>query len=151
MRRNLNGLPIRPNTSWHYIDRFWGNRRTTHLRRTDNNDVDFLDIKITSTDSTIYRKGTHTAQYSHLLNFTPWCRESAWLRARIYHAHEICSDSSLYLRTNCELLLNLHHGMIIFVAWWTSWSTHLLPKPMTMTLITTKMNQPSHKLDTISV
>ena len=43
----------------------------------------------------IYHKSTHTGQYVHLSSFTSWCRKTAWLRALIYHAHKICSDSSL--------------------------------------------------------
>ena len=61
----------------------------------DNNDVHFLDIKITSTGTTIHRKSTHTGQYVYLSSFTPWCRKIAWLRALVYRAHKICSDSSL--------------------------------------------------------
>ena len=67
----------------------------THEEFTDNNDVHFLDIKITSTGTTIYRKSTHTGQYIHLSSFTPWCRKTAWLRALVHRAHKICSNIDL--------------------------------------------------------
>jgi hypothetical protein len=67
----------------------------THEEFTDNNDIHFLDIKISSSGTSIYRKSTHTGQYVHLSSFTPWCRKTAWLRSLVYRAHKICSNSVL--------------------------------------------------------
>ena len=67
----------------------------THEESTNNNDVHFLDIKITPAGTTIYRKSTHTGQYVHLSSFTPWCRKVAWLRSLVYHGHKICSNHEL--------------------------------------------------------
>ena len=48
-----------------------------------DNNVHFLDLKINSSDITIFRKSTHTGQYTHLSSFTPWSRKTAWIRALI--------------------------------------------------------------------
>ena len=73
----------------------------THEEFTDNNDNHFLDIKISSSGRSIYRKSTHTGQYVHLSSFTQWCRKTAWLRSLIYRAHKICSNSVL-LKTELQ-------------------------------------------------
>ena len=49
----------------------------------DNNDH-FLDIKITCDGTTIFRKSTHTGQYSHISNARPWSRKTAWIRHKKY-------------------------------------------------------------------
>ena len=67
----------------------------THEEFVDNNDVHFLDIKITSSGTTIFRKCTHTGQYIHLSSFTPWSRKTAWIRSLIHRAHKICSNTTL--------------------------------------------------------
>ena len=59
-----------------------------------DNDVHFLDIKITSDGTTIFRKSTHTGQYSHISSFTLWSQKTAWIRALINRAHKICSSGS---------------------------------------------------------
>ena len=51
-----------------------------------DNDVHFLHIKITSDCTRIFRKQTHTGQYSHIPSFSPWLRKTAWIRALILHA-----------------------------------------------------------------
>ena len=38
---------------------------------TDDQDVHFLDIKITPNGTSVYGKSTHTGQYVHLSSFTP--------------------------------------------------------------------------------
>jgi hypothetical protein len=42
-----------------------------------DNNVQFLDLKINTSDITIFRKMTHTGQYTHLSSFTPWSRKTA--------------------------------------------------------------------------
>ena len=73
----------------------------THEEFTDNNNIHFLDIKISSSGTSIYRKSTHTGQYVHLSSFTPWCRKTAWPRSLVYRAHKICSNSVL-LKTELQ-------------------------------------------------
>ncbi len=56
------------------------------------NDIHFLDIQIHPTGTTVYRKSTHTGQYTHISSFTPWSRKVAWIRALVTRAHKICSN-----------------------------------------------------------
>ena len=52
------------------------------------------DVENTS-DITIYRKSTHTGQYTHLSSFTPWSRKTAWIRALVNRAYRICNNHQL--------------------------------------------------------
>ena len=65
------------------------------LEEFPDNKVYFLDLKINTSDITIYRKPTHTGQYTHLSSFTPWSRKTAWIRALVNRAYEICSNHQL--------------------------------------------------------
>ena len=60
---------------------------------TDDQDIHFLDIKITP--KIFYRKSTHTGQYVHLSSFTRLYRKTAWLRALIHRAYKLCSNSEI--------------------------------------------------------
>ncbi len=60
-----------------------------------DNNVHFLDLKINSRDITIFRKSTHTGQYTHLSSFVPWSRKTAWIRALINRAYKICNNDQL--------------------------------------------------------
>jgi hypothetical protein len=51
----------------------------------------FAVCRITS----VYRKPTHTGQYSHISSFTPWSRKIAWIRALVNRAYKICSNATL--------------------------------------------------------
>ena len=62
------------------------------LEEFPDNKVYFLDLKINTSDITIYRKPTHTGQYTHLSSFTPWSRKTAWIRALVNRAYKICSN-----------------------------------------------------------
>ena len=53
------------------VNRYYPQIQFTQEEYVDNNDVHFLDIKITSSCTTIFRKCTHTGQYIHLSCFTP--------------------------------------------------------------------------------
>ena len=55
----------------------------------------FLDIQILPNGTTVYRKQTHTGQYQHFSDYTPWSRKIAWIRALIHRAHKICSNDEL--------------------------------------------------------
>ena len=67
----------------------------------DHNNVHFLDIKLDPQGITVYRKSTHTGQYSHYSSFTPWSRKTAWIRALVQRATKICSARQLL---NLEIL-----------------------------------------------
>ena len=70
----------------------------THEQFVDNNEdveVHFLDIKLTSNGTSIFRKSTHTGQYIHLSSFTPWSYTIAWIRSLVHRAYKICSNESL--------------------------------------------------------
>ena len=81
----------------------------THEEFTDNNDIHFLDINISSSGTSSFRKSTHTGQYVHLSSFIPWCRGTVWLRALVHRVHKICSNS-LLLKTELQ---NIAH----FASW----------------------------------
>ena len=91
----------------------------------DNNDVHFFDIKINSLGTTIYRKSTHTGQYSHYSSFTPW------LRALVQRAQKICSTHNL--------LNNEIQKIKDFASWngFPRWSVNKIIK-----IFTTKPNEP---------
>ena len=55
----------------------------------------FLDLQINTSDITIYRKPTHTGQYTHFSSFTPWSHKTAWIRALVNRAYQICSNQYL--------------------------------------------------------
>lgn len=67
----------------------------THEQFVDNNKVHFLDIKLTSNGTSIFRKSTHTGQYIHLSSFTPWSYKIAWIRSLVHRTYKICSNESL--------------------------------------------------------
>ena len=67
----------------------------THEEFIDNNDheVHFLDIKLTSDGTSVFRKKTHTGQF--IYSFTPWSYKIAWVRSLVNRAYKICSNDSL--------------------------------------------------------
>ena len=67
----------------------------THEQFVDNNEVHFLDIKLTSNGTSIFRKSTHTGQYIHLSSFTQWSFKIVWIRSLVHRAYKICSNESL--------------------------------------------------------
>ena len=60
-----------------------------------DNDIHFLDIHIHPSGTSVYRKPTHTGQYSHISSFTLWSRKIAWIRALVNRAYKICSNATL--------------------------------------------------------
>ena len=56
-----------------------------------DNDIHFLDIHIHPSGTSVYRKPTHTSQYSHISSFTPWSRKIAWIRALVNRAYKFVS------------------------------------------------------------
>ena len=59
------------------------------------NIVHFLDLQINSSDITIFRKSTHTGQYTHISSFIPWSVKTAWIRSLVDRAYRICSNQQL--------------------------------------------------------
>ena len=55
----------------------------------------FLDLEINSLDITIFRKSTHTGQYTHISSFIPWSVKTAWIRSLASRAYKICSNQLL--------------------------------------------------------
>ena len=74
-----------------------------------DNNVHFLDLKINSSDITIFRKSTHTGQYTHLSSFTPWSRRTAWIRALINRAYKRRKEA---MTSHTLTLQNAQHLMI---------------------------------------
>ena len=57
----------------------------------DSGNVHFLDLEISQSGIDIYRKPTHTGQYTH---FDTWARKTAWIRSLFHRAVNICSNSA---------------------------------------------------------
>ena len=55
----------------------------------------FLDLEIHPDGITIYRKNTHTAQFTHFCSFTKWNHKVAWIRSLVYRALKICSPDKV--------------------------------------------------------
>ena len=51
----------------------------------------------------IYRKDTHTGQYSHFSSFEPFYRKTAWVKSLYHRAFKICSTNSL-LNNQIEII-----------------------------------------------
>ena len=60
----------------------------------DSGKVHFLDLEILQSGINIYRKPTHTGQYTHFDSFEPWARKTAWIRSLFHRAVNICSNSA---------------------------------------------------------
>jgi hypothetical protein len=58
-----------------------------------DNQVHFLDILFTNDSTTIYRKSTHTGQYTHHDSYEPWFTKIAWIRSLASRAFKLCSNS----------------------------------------------------------
>ena len=56
--------------------------------------VHFLDTKVSVDGTDIYRKDTHTGQYSRFLSFEPFHRKTAWLKSLYHRAFKICSTKA---------------------------------------------------------
>lgn len=55
----------------------------------------FLDLEIHRSGIAIYRKDTHTAQYTHFESFTRWTHKTAWIRSLVHRAKKLCAPSKL--------------------------------------------------------
>lgn len=53
----------------------------------------FLDLEIHPDGISIFRKETHTAQYTNFSSYTKWNHKIAWIRSLLYRAKRICSPN----------------------------------------------------------
>ena len=60
----------------------------------DSGKVHFLDLEISQSGINIYRKPTHTGQYTHFDSFETWARKTPWIRSLFHRAVNICSNSA---------------------------------------------------------
>ena len=57
--------------------------------------VHLLDLEITDSGIDVFRKLTHTGQYTHFKSFEPWARKTTWIKSLFHHAVRICRNSTL--------------------------------------------------------
>ena len=55
----------------------------------------FLDLELHRTGISIYRKPTHTGQFTHYESFTKWGHRVAWIRSLVNRARNLCDPSKL--------------------------------------------------------
>ena len=58
----------------------------------ENSKIHFLDLEISDSGIDIFRKTTHTGQYTRFDSFEPWSRKTAWVRSLFHRAVNICSN-----------------------------------------------------------
>ena len=58
----------------------------------ENGKIHFLDLEISDSSIDIFRKSTHTGQYTRFDSFEPWSRKTAWVRSLFHRAVNICSN-----------------------------------------------------------
>ena len=61
----------------------------------ENHTPHFLDLEIHNDGLSIFRKETHTAQFTNFDSYTKWNHKIAWIRALVTRAQKICSKSRL--------------------------------------------------------
>ena len=59
--------------------------------------VHFLDLKITEGGIDIFRKNTHTGQYTNFSSFEHFSRKVSWVNSLFFRASKICSNPSLFI------------------------------------------------------
>ena len=58
--------------------------------------IHFLDIKISVDGTDVYRKDTHTGQYTHFSSFEPFTRKTTWVKSLFHRARKIYSNKKLF-------------------------------------------------------
>ena len=58
--------------------------------------VHLLDLKITEDGIDIFRKNTHTGQYTNFSSFEPFSHKVSWINSLFFRASKICSNASLF-------------------------------------------------------
>ena len=73
--------------------------------------VYFLDLKISESAIDVFRKSSHTGQYTHFSSFEPWGRKTAWIKALFVRAKKISTNSiPIILTTRFLELIPLCRG-----------------------------------------
>ena len=55
----------------------------------------FLDLEVHRDGLSIYRKDTHTAQFTHYDSYTKWNHKIAWIRSLVNRAKKLCSPDKV--------------------------------------------------------
>ena len=91
-------LLIRPSDIQFVLDKF--NSFDQNLKFTfddfPDGNVHFLDLKITEDGIDIFRKNTHTGQYTNFSSFEPFSRKVFWINSLFFRASRICSNTTLF-------------------------------------------------------
>ena len=61
-----------------------------------DNVIHFLDILVSSDNTDVYCKSTHTGKYTHFFSFEPFFRKTAWVKSLFHRASKLCSTSQLF-------------------------------------------------------
>ena len=59
----------------------------------ENGKVHFLDLEISESGIDVFRKTTHTGQYTNFHSFEPWSRKTTWIKSLFCRAVRICSNT----------------------------------------------------------
>ena len=84
-------LLIRPSDIQFVLDKF-----KSFVDDFPDGNVHFLDLKITEDGIDIFRKNTHTGQYTNFSSFEPFSRKVSWINSLFFRASKICSNASLF-------------------------------------------------------
>ena len=90
-------LMVKPEDVDSILNRFNGFHQNLEFTvdRFDNVVPHFLDLEIHRSGISIYRKETHTAQFTHFASFTKWAHKIAWIRSLVSRAKKLCHPSKL--------------------------------------------------------
>ena len=91
-------LLIRPSDIQFVLDKFNSFDKNLKFTFDDFPDghVHFLDLKITKDGIDIFRKNTHTGQYTNSPSFEPFSRKISWINSLFFRASKICSNATLF-------------------------------------------------------
>ena len=90
-------LMVKPEDVDMILNRFNGFHRNLEFTVDRFNNVvpHFLDLEIHRSGISIFRKETHTAQFTHFASFTKWGHKIAWIRSLVSRAKKLCHPSKL--------------------------------------------------------
>ena len=91
----------------------------------------FLDLEVHRTGISIYRKATHTAQFTNYTSFTKWSHRVAWIRSLVNLAKKLCDPTKL-------------RHEIVKIKKFASWNG--FPKWVTQSVVTRAMH-PQERLE----
>ena len=94
----------------------------------------FLDLEICTDGLKIFRKDTHTGQYTHIDSYTPWKWKTAWIRSLISRANKLCDAK--YLPHEIKCIKN-------FAAW------NGFPKRVVSSIIKCVQSKPENALNPV--